>query len=222
MKNVKKLASAVGRFFYPPRCVLCEKLLDGQENAVCPECLTVAQVFYHEPWHIPFVKSWIALWQYSGHVRDALVRYKFWHRRNYAPVFAHHLAQKLCQGKASYDVITWVPISFLRKVERGYDQVELIANALGREVGQAPVRLLRKRKHNKRQSGIRGLENRKRNVQGAYRAVNLQQIKGKKILLLEDIVTTGATVSECARMLKEAGAKEVHVACIAVANRYHR
>jgi len=213
--------SALASFFYPARCVLCGKLLTDESKDICLECLTAARVFFHEPWKIPFVKSWQAMWQYTGSVRDSLVRYKFWHRRSYCVTFGRELSQKLKDTKLVYDVITWVPISFLRRVERGYDQVELVAFQVGEHLGCKPVKLLHKHRHNRRQSGIRGLENRKRNVRGVYRAVSPELVKGKRVLLLEDIVTTGATVSECARMLKEAGAKEVHVACIAVASRYY-
>lgn len=216
------LSDAVGRFFFPARCVLCSRLLAQETMDICPECLTAARVFVHEPWRIPSIKSWLAMWQYTGTVRDSLVRYKFWHRRSYCRTYGRELAQKLESAKLSYDVITWVPISFLRRVERGYDQVELIAYEVGKHLNCKPVKLLHKHRHNRRQSGIRGLENRKRNVRGVYRAVSPALVEGKRILLLEDIITTGATVSECARMLKQAGAKEVHAACVAVASRYQR
>ena len=135
--------------------------------------------------------------------------------------YARELVRRIRESKLSWDVITWVPISFLRRMERGYDQVEILAADVGRELEQKPVKLLYKCKHNRRQSGIRGMVARQRNVQGVYKVLNAEKIKGKRILLLEDIVTTGATVSECARTLKAAGAKEVSVACVAVASKYH-
>ena len=214
--------SVIVGLLYPPRCVLCDRLLTESSEDICQECLTAARVFNYEPWKIPFVKSWLSLWQYSGTVRDSLVRYKFWHRRSYCVTYGRELAQMLEKVKLSYDVITWVPISFLRKVERGYDQVELIAREVGKHLESRPVKLLHKHRHNRRQSGIRGLEKRRQNVYGVYRAVDAERIKGKRVLLLEDIITTGATVSECARILKEAGAKEVHAVCVAVANSYHK
>ena len=221
-KKKNGIVSALERLLFPARCVLCSKLLEQETEDICTECLTAARVFCHEPWKIPHIKSWLSMWQYTGTVRDSLVRYKFWHRRSYCVTYGRELAQKLQDAKLSYDVITWVPISFLRRVERGYDQVELIAYELCKHLKDKPVRLLHKHRHNRRQSGIRGLENRRRNVRGVYRVVSPEQVKGKRVLLLEDIITSGATVSECARVLKEAGAKEVHAACVAVASRYHR
>lgn len=216
----KQLIDRVVRFLFPPRCVLCEKLLVDGSGDICPECFTAARVFAHQPWNIPHVKSWHALWHYGGTVRDSLVRYKFWHRRSYCVTYGRELAQRIRESKVSYDTISWVPISFLRKVGRGYDQVELVAEVVGRELGQAPVRLLHKYRHNRKQSTVRGIENRRRNVRNVYRIENGAEVKGKRILLLEDIITTGATISEASRVLKENGAKEVHAACIAVANKY--
>ena len=219
---MRDLLKPLWNLLYPAQCTLCARLMPRDGEPICTECRVAAQVFFFAPWRIPHIKSWVALWQYSGQVRGSLVRYKFYHRRNYASIYARHLADKIQKSGLSYDLITWVPISFLRRVERGYDQVELLAREVGKHLDCQPVKLLHKRRHNRRQSGLRSLEARRRNVAGAYRAVNTEQIKGKRVLLLEDIITTGATISEAARVLKEAGAKEVHGACIAVANRHSR
>ena len=83
-----------------------------------------------------------------------------------------------------------------------------------------PVRTLKKVRNNPAQSRIAGVAQRKANVLGVYRAVCPEIIKGKRILLLDDIITTGATAGECARVLLTAGAKEVHCGLIAAA-RHH-
>ena len=114
-----------------------------------------------------------------------------------------------------FDVLTWVPTGRLRKLGRGYDQVELLAKAVGQELGMTPVPLLKKIRNNRRQSGITGSAARRANVLGAYRAQNPESIHGKRILLLDDILTTGATAGECARVLLTAGAGEVHGAAVA-------
>ena len=118
-----------------------------------------------------------------------------------------------------FDVLTWVPVSRLRKFRRGYDQVELIAKAVGRELGMTPVPLLTKIRHNRPQSGIHGSAQRRANVLGVYRETNREAIAGKKILLLDDILTTGATAGEASRVLLTAGAKEVHCAAVAAARK---
>lgn len=220
--TAERITNHLGRILCPPRCVLCEKLLEDEELDMCPGCLTAARIFPFEPFHIPHVKKWVSLWQYSGNVRDAIVRYKFLKRRSYYVTFARELANRIAASSLQYDLITWVPISFFRRVGRGYDQVELIAREAGKHLGCAPLKLLHKYRHNRRQSRIKGVDARRKNVAGVYKAVNEAQFRGKRVLLLEDIITTGATVSEAARTLKKAGAKEVSAACVALANRYHR
>ena len=122
---------------------------------------------------------------------------------------------RLLEEEREFDVLTWVPVSPLRRLTRGYDQVELLAKAVGKELGAAPVSTLKKIRHNRRQSGIHSEAERKANVLGAYRVVNPEILRGKRIVLLDDVLTTGATAGECARMLLTAGAKEVHCAVIA-------
>ena len=119
-----------------------------------------------------------------------------------------------------FDLITWVPTSGLRCFTRGYDQAKLLANATGQELGQPPVRTLRKIRHNRPQSGINGQAQRCANVKNVYRVTDPQKVCGKRILLLDDVITTGATAGECARVLLTAGAKEVHCGCVAAA-RHH-
>ena len=118
-----------------------------------------------------------------------------------------------------FDCLTWVPVSPLRKLRRGYDQVELLAKAVGRELGMQPVPLLKKVRHNRPQSGISDGAKRRANVLGVYREMDRTAISGKRILLLDDILTTGATAGECARVLLTAGAKEIHCAVIAAARK---
>ena len=147
-------------------------------------------------------------------------RYKFGRARHYAPVYGQLLAMRLTETyPEGFDVLTWVPVSRIRKFTRGYDQVELLAEAVGQELGMEPVRTLRKLRHNPPQSGISGIEKRRANVLGVYRVENPDLIAGKRVLLLDDIMTTGATAGECARVLLTAGAKEVHCGCIAVAKK---
>lgn len=161
------------------------------------------------------------MWYYKDNVRGSILRYKFYGRRHYHCAYGRMLAMKL-QKEALYDfdVLTFVPISTLRKLRRGYDQVKLLSDTVGKELQVTPVRTLRKIRHTPPQSGIADPYRRKANILGAYAPVNPENIRGKRILLLDDIITTGATVSECARVLLTAGAKEVF--CAAVAARDHK
>ena len=209
------------RWIFPPKCVLCGKVLEEQETDFCGNCRIEAPVCpVNGRKKLPFLDSWLGVWYYEGSVRDSLLRYKFRGRRSYAKVYGRVLAMKLQQAyPEEFDLLTWVPISDLRKFTRGYDQVELLAEAVAEELGIPSRPLLKKVRHNKPQSGITGDAQRRANVLGAYRAVDPQLVKDKKILLLDDIITTGATVSECARVLLTAGAKEIHCGAVAIARR---
>ncbi len=205
---------------FPPKCILCGKLLKREELDLCGDCRTDSPEYPHRKDNIQFLDSFTAVWYYEGNVRRSLLRYKFYNARSFANGYGRMMAMKLLQlYPEGFDCITWVPVSRLRKLTRGYDQVELLAKAVGRELDMHPVPLLKKVRHNRPQSGISGAAKRRANVLGAYREENREQIIGKRILLLDDVLTTGATAGECARVLLTCGAKEVHCAAVAAARK---
>ena len=205
---------------FPSKCVLCRKLLDKDELDLCRHCRVEAPEYPQGKLKIQFLDSFAAIWYYEGDVRRSLLRYKFYGARHYADPFGRLLAMKLLREyPEGFDVLTWVPISRLRKLRRGYDQVELLAKAVGRELGMEPQPLLKKIRNNPPQSGIVGQAKRRANVLGIYRLAEPVNVEGKRILLLDDILTTGATAGECARVLLTAGAAEVHCAVVAAAGK---
>lgn len=215
------IGNAILNLLFPPKCILCRKVLESWETDLCHDCRIDSPACPKRKLKLSFLDSWVAVWYYEGYIRKSLLRYKFHHARHYADGYGRILAMRLLsEYPDGFDVLTWAPISAMRKFTRGYDQVELLAKAVGKELGLEPVRTLKKVRNNPPQSGINGQARRKANVLGVYRAVNPEQIEGKRILLLDDILTTGATAGECARVLLTAGAKEVHLGCIAAA-RHH-
>lgn len=203
---------------YPPKCVLCECILDSNTTDLCHECREKAPEFSHPKRNIPFVAHWTALWYYKDDVRSSIHRFKFGNRRKYAQTYARLLAMRLEKDALTdWDVVTWVPISSLRSFFRGYDQSQLICQALQDETGCPAHRLLKKIRNAPPQSGIPDAASRRANVLGAYRVQNRPLLEGKRILLLDDVVTTGATASECARILLTAGAKDVTLVAVAAA-----
>ena len=206
------------RIVFPPKCVLCRKLLSSQQTDLCHECRSKAPAFTRAKRNIPFIAHWTALWYYKDDVAKSIRRFKFSNRRSYADSYARLLTAKLPETYAdNCDILTWVPVSFLRKLKRGYDQSELIAHSVGQELGLEPIRSLRKIRHTPPQSGLRSAAQRRANVLGAYKVLPGASVAGKRILLLDDVITTGATASECARTLLTAGAKEVYFAAVAAA-----
>ena len=196
-------------------------MLENGETDLCRHCRVEAPECAVYSTKFSFLDSWTAVWYYEDPVRGSVLRYKFSSARHYADCYGRMLAMRLLERfPEGFDCLTWVPISRLRKFRRGYDQVELLARAVGRELGMEPVRLLQKIRNNPPQSGISGQAERRANVLGVYRLKASADVENKKILLLDDVITTGATAGECARVLLTGGASEVHFGAVAAA-RHH-
>lgn len=209
------LTDRLYRLLFPPKCVLCKTLLADQETDLCRKCRTETVDFPPTNIKLPYLAGWTALWYYEGNVRSSILRFKFHNARSYAEIYGRLLAMKLLREYPEFDILTWVPISRSRRWRRGYDQVLLIAQSLGAQLDKAPVRTLKKLRNNPPQSSIGEASKRRANVLGVYCALDPSQLIGKRILLLDDIMTTGATAGECARILLSAGAKEVFCATVA-------
>ena len=215
-----KLYHWLMELLFPPKCVLCGTLLKAGETDLCRTCRTEAPEYPNRKIKLQFLDSFAAVWYYEGNVRRSLLRFKFQNARSYASCYGRMLAMKLLREyPEGFDVLTWVPVSRLRRLRRGYDQVELLAKAVGAELGMTPVPMLKKIRNNRPQSRLDSVSARRANVLGAYKLLDGDPVKGKRVLLLDDILTTGATAGECARMLLSAGAKEVHCAAVAAARK---
>ena len=205
--------------FFPPKCVLCQKLLGKEQTDLCPACRENAPEFPENKIKLSFLAQWTGVWYYKDDVRLSLLRYKFSGRRHYARSYGKILAMKLRRmGWDDTDVLTWIPISARRKFVRGFDQSYLLARVVARELDRPLTAAVKKIRHTKPQSGMGDAAHRRANILGAYRVIDPQLVRGKRVLLLDDIITTGATASECARVLLTAGAKEVKLATGAVAD----
>lgn len=215
-----KIRNPITHLLFPDKCLLCGKLLDRSETHLCHSCREDVPEALRLKQRIPFLSGAFALWYYEDNVRSSLIRFKFHHRRSYALKYGAILAEKLPDIREKYDLIAWVPVSRWRKLKRGYDQVELIADALCKELQVPPTACLKKIRHNPPQSSIASAAQRRANVLGVYKVPNPDAVLGKRILLLDDIITTGATISECAKTLMAAGAKEVYGVAVATTRQY--
>lgn len=210
-----KILDRILELLYPTKCTFCHKLTGGDK--VCKSCagklpLTPKGAQVQK---FPFISACVSPLYYEGNVRESLLRFKFGHLSAYADVYARYMAKCIDENQISCDIITWVPLSRKRLRERGYDQAKLMADELSRLCGISCCRLLKKTRNNPAQSGTGSAEKRRANVSGVYTAVDTEKIRGKSILIVDDIVTTGATLSECGRMLMSAGAGEVKAVTVA-------
>ena len=201
---------------FPRKCVFCGGILNRNEAGICHVCRTELPEHQGER-YLPNVDGCCILWYYEDRVRESLRRFKFYNRPDYAEVYGQILAMKIQQRFPDAELLTWVPVSEERFKERGYDQSELLARAAAKELGIPAVRLLEKHRHNPAQSGIEDAQARRENVRDAYRVCG--DAEGKRIVLVDDILTTGATAGECVRMLRNAGAAGVRLAAVASGKR---
>ena len=198
---------------YPPKCPFCGRV--GDRRGVCPRCRETL------PWTAGAetvqerrgLRCASPLF-YEDAVRASLLRLKFSGAAGLAEGLGDVLAACAAeQFSGGFDTVTWVPVSRKRLRRRGYDQARLLAEAAGRRWGVKPEPLLEKTADNPAQSTLAGASARRANVLGLYRAS--ERAAGRRILLVDDIVTTGSTLDECARTLREAGAAEVLAVTVA-------
>ena len=203
---------------FPSKCIFCRKVLSKDETDLCHHCRENAPEFQKSKNKHSFIARWTAVWYYKDNVRNSLLRYKFGRRRSYAACYGRQLAMKLQNTDFHQpDVLVWVPISRRRRMVRGFDQVALLAAIVAKELGIPALPVLKKIRHTPPQSSLRAAAERRANILGAYRVVQPETVRDQQVLLLDDIITTGATVSECARMLTMAGAVRITCAAIAAA-----
>ncbi len=211
-----KLIDRLLELLYPTRCAFCHKLARTPEEKVCRDCLRkLPYIPAGQKKKLAGITDCVSPFYYRGDLRASLHRYKFGGVTGYAEVYAVFLAKCIDENEITCDSITWAPLSSRRMRQRGYDQAKLIAEALAVRLGVPCERLLVKVRHTPPQSRTKSADERKKNVAGVYRADPSARIKGKRILLIDDIVTTGSTLSSCAAVLKQAGAAEIAAATVA-------
>lgn len=200
---------------YPPKCVFCGKLLQPEETDLCRACRSgLAQV--EQPVRRgEHFDCCHCVYYYEAAVVDSIHRFKFGGMEQYAEAYGRLLAMHLLENQVHVDLLTWVPVSAKRKRKRGYDQSLLLAQAVGRELGVPCVRTLEKILDNPPQSTRSGKAERRGNVINVYRCADETLVQNRHILLIDDIITTGATLSECSRILKTAGAAQITCAALA-------
>lgn len=211
MKRMK-WTDAVLDLLFPPRCPFCGKICEG----VCSKC--APQVSYtagKETLAEGSLPCAAPLW-YEGVVREGILRFKFRGGSSAARTFGELVARCAAEEFGGrFDTVTWVPVSKKRLRGRGFDQARLLAEEACRHWDTKPEGLLRKITDNPAQSGIQGAAARRANVLGVFETVPGTDLRGKHVLLIDDIRTSGATLKECARVLEEAGAEGV--VCVTLA-----
>ena len=202
---------------YPPKCPFCGRVLERGEEGWCSLCQEEL------PWTRAGEEKAVGgcdvclspVW-YRDAARDGVHRYKFHGGQSHARPFGTLMAQCLNdRWDKPVDLVTWAPLHPRRKRKRGYDQAELLARVLASELDKPAVPALRKARDTVEQSSLDDEAARAQNAAGAYEIADRLAVQGKRVLLVDDIVTSGSTLSNCAQILLDAGANEVWTAVFA-------
>ena len=210
-----KIFNSLLDLLFPPKCPFCGRIVE--KKGICPKCeknlpwTAGKEVLREESGGLCCAAP---LW-YEGLAREGILRFKF-HGAASAPVLGELVARCAAEELSGrFDTVTWVPVSRKRLRKRGFDQSRLLAEEACRLWETKPVQLLEKNVDNPRQSGITGEAARRANVLGVYELKKGAEAAGKRILLIDDICTSGATMKECIRVLTDAGAQSVVCAALA-------
>lgn len=240
-KEISRYIETFIRLFYPAYCHICGVQLDLEEQAVCRKCLAKVKhlkkplcrrcglelpPYARKGWlcnrcrgrKTAYDRLWVPF-AYEGTVQTMLQAIKFRKKRGLIRVFGPLLESSIVElRKERIDFIIPVPLDRKRKRIREFNQSTLLAKEAGKLI-EKPIRedILRKKKHTEPQS-ILSRQKRFINVKNAFGITRPSLVKGKDILLVDDIITTGSTLNECARMLKCCGAKNVYVLALARTN----
>lgn len=199
---------------YPSRCVYCGEWIDGKQQGLCDACRKQAeqemgQIYCPAPEHVEQV---ICAGRYQGKLRGAILRMKFGSRGQAVMLPLAGLMEQAWElhHMPRPDVLTCVPISPLRLRTRGYDQSAEMAKYLTEQWNIPFVPALQRRMLSRMQSKLH-VEQRWDNARKSFYLRRNTQLDGKHVLLVDDIVTTGASISCCAALLRKAGAQTVWV-----------
>lgn len=189
-------------FIIGNRCSVCGKpIRDGDR---CPDCMEINHVFNRS----------VSPFEYDETIKSLIARFKYYKERNLAEFFAEYMYRCIQEAGIEFDVIVPVPLHRTKLDQRGYNQSELLARELSYRFDIMMSKPLRRIRNTKSQTEL-NREERMKNLNGAFKVVYGDVVKDKVVLLVDDVLTTGSTLDECAKVLKESGAKDVFAATIA-------
>lgn len=210
------------RLIYPSVCGLCPAVLEIHEEGICHSCseslehlrFPLPEILKDEK--IPYIKEAWSLYSYESPVKELLSGIKFLNKRWLLKIFREPLQETAAAilAESPYDYLIPVPLDHERFMERQFNQAEIIASFISKHTGVPCRSLLQKRFGTPAQSGL-SKEERRVNLHGAFSLLSRGILKEKRVLLIDDIVTTGATASEAAKVLHEAGVKSTGLLTLA-------
>ena len=225
MNKIFRIQEKISNLLYPQTCGICEKI---NKDGLCSKCnlelKKQAEVNILQKEEIEenikkekYFKELMYIFKYEGQVRKLILDYKFNEKSYLYKTFVNFLLknEKIFENIKKYDKIIPVPISKKRYKERGYNQSLLIVEEIANKTNLELVNnCLIKTKNIIEQSKL-NKEDRQQNIQGVYSLQNERLVTNQKILLVDDIYTTGSTVNECCKILQQANPKTIGVLVLA-------
>lgn len=193
------------------KCVLCKKDIYDDEN-ICKMCKDNIKIC-RDSFQIGNYDHEFSCYSsayYSGAMMELIIKLKYKNSFRSGDIIASYMKDTIYNSNIDFDVLTYVPMTKKSLKKRGYNQSEYLARTLGKYVGKPVICCLTKTKDTKDQIGL-SREDRWNNIQGSFKVHDNYYIKNKDILLIDDVITTGATAFCCSDELLKNGAKKINI-----------
>jgi ComF family protein len=229
-------------FIYPQSCPICKEPVGQDAKGICENCWSNLAVLPHS--FCPYCKSFFededsvmkhrclvlsrfeerrimavrSLGTFDDYYKTLIHRLKYNQRIPLGRSLAKRLGEKTSSDSnfSKCDLMIPVPLHRARQRERGFNQSEILAEGVSKLINVAVAKNVLKRKRNTKDQTHLNVQERKENVEGAFEVTHPGRVMGKRIILVDDVITTGATLNECAKTLLQAGAERVYAVTLAV------
>ena len=191
-------------FVSEPHCKSC----GGNNNTIFEICSNCLKEKKH-PWQ--YAISILEMKEFS---RDLVIKYKYYKDIPLAGFFSKQCSIRIKDSNLDIDLITHIPLHWLKYLKRGFNQSSLLTGFISKKLSIKKATLLKRSKYTKSQTKLT-TKKRRNNIKGAFKTISNSLIKDKKILLIDDVYTTGSTLREASKILLTAGAKEVYILTLA-------
>ncbi|HHV47149.1 MAG TPA: ComF family protein [Tissierellia bacterium] len=209
------LLKSLSQFLFPEEntCLFCMSHMEGEEGHICNSCSTLIEFAHREiDFHGPYLRKAYYSVIYNRFIKENIHLFKYEGKSYLYKAFGELLLESInIKGLSDkIDMVAFVPMHRRKLAQRGYNQSQLLAQYVSRKLNKPLLKNnIVKVKMTREQSRLGMLERRK-NLKGSFKAVGFQDFKDKEILLIDDIITTGATMEEISKVLMEGGAKGVY------------
>lgn len=198
-------------------CPICK--VYSEEGYLCRKCSSRVKLCSNSYIlsHNNIVVKYYSTAYYAGAMKELILRLKYKSDFVCGEILSSYMIRKIIEENICCDILTYVPMNRKALRKRGYNQSECLAKNIGKELNIPIVRTLKKIENTKDQIGLNG-EERWENIRDSFKAVNKEKLNNKKIILIDDVITTGATAFYCAEELLRGGAKEINILTAAKSN----